>query len=326
MGTIAPRAAWANIVVNGESYGLYGMVEEVDGRFADNRWPGNGSGNLYKEAWPTNPEEGWTHNHNYYFYQEETRDRFWSVPWDLHGTSWIQDCKSNVPRWTETPADCSIVYSLFNGDASAKAPGCNPIFRAIAADMTQINELVDELLVGPFATETMLAKIDACAAFISDSVAADPKLDQKTKVTNFESSVADMKRTVPLLADRLRAIAERTPVSPIVVPMTGVADFETHATLDAEVSVVASVNAASSPIQPIRRRHSRRCCRLLFKCGYSSIALVATQRDKSVRLWSAHHAPTLATSSSTTCSSFSEWCLVVVTSRTYGSCVDKPHQ
>jgi spore coat protein CotH len=53
MGVVAPRAAWAVLRVNGESLGLYGMVEQLDGRFTNDRWPATPDGNLYKELWPT---------------------------------------------------------------------------------------------------------------------------------------------------------------------------------------------------------------------------------------------------------------------------------
>ncbi|HEU5073198.1 MAG TPA: CotH kinase family protein [Polyangiaceae bacterium] len=53
MGITAPRASWAVVRVNGKSYGLYGMVEELDGRFTADRWPEHPDGNLYKEVWPT---------------------------------------------------------------------------------------------------------------------------------------------------------------------------------------------------------------------------------------------------------------------------------
>jgi spore coat protein H len=53
-GIKAPRSAWATAFVNGKSYGLFSMVEQVDDHFTADRWPGNGNGNgnLYKEVWP----------------------------------------------------------------------------------------------------------------------------------------------------------------------------------------------------------------------------------------------------------------------------------
>ncbi len=50
MGVAAPRAAHARLDVNGESLGLFSLVEQIDGRFTDDRFAG-GDGNLYKEQW-----------------------------------------------------------------------------------------------------------------------------------------------------------------------------------------------------------------------------------------------------------------------------------
>ncbi|MBP5351195.1 MAG: CotH kinase family protein [Fibrobacterales bacterium] len=53
-GIHAPRASHAMVSVNGGAFGLYGMIEAIDGRFTKSRWKDDdgGDGNLYKEAWP----------------------------------------------------------------------------------------------------------------------------------------------------------------------------------------------------------------------------------------------------------------------------------
>lgn len=53
MGLPTPRAVHARLSVNGEDQGLFTLVEDVDGRFTDDRFAGGGDGNLYKEQWPT---------------------------------------------------------------------------------------------------------------------------------------------------------------------------------------------------------------------------------------------------------------------------------
>lgn len=56
VGVFAPRSAWALLKVNGEAQGLFSMVEQIDGRFTADRFPKDGDGNLYKEAWPVHAE------------------------------------------------------------------------------------------------------------------------------------------------------------------------------------------------------------------------------------------------------------------------------
>ncbi len=51
MGVPAPRAVHVRLVINGEYYGLYTLVEQIDDRFAKYHFT-NGSGNLFKEIWP----------------------------------------------------------------------------------------------------------------------------------------------------------------------------------------------------------------------------------------------------------------------------------
>jgi spore coat protein H len=52
MEVVAPRASHGEITINGESKGLFAVVEDVDQVMTRDRFKPGGSGNLYKEAWP----------------------------------------------------------------------------------------------------------------------------------------------------------------------------------------------------------------------------------------------------------------------------------
>ncbi|MBN1606713.1 MAG: CotH kinase family protein, partial [Polyangiaceae bacterium] len=53
MDIVAPRAVHARVYVNGEYQGLFAAVEQIDGRFAANRFGDAGDGNLYRDLWPS---------------------------------------------------------------------------------------------------------------------------------------------------------------------------------------------------------------------------------------------------------------------------------
>ena len=51
MGVPAPRSIHARLMINDEYYGLYALVEQIDGRFVKENFADD-DGNLYKEVWP----------------------------------------------------------------------------------------------------------------------------------------------------------------------------------------------------------------------------------------------------------------------------------
>jgi spore coat protein H len=289
MGIVAPRAAWAVLRVNGESQGLYGMVEQVDGRFTADRWPENPDGNLYKELWPihtdvdyitsqleTNEDVAdvsafvafaeamttasdedlrstlaryvdldylarflavgdaiadydgityiWTDgtssgNHNYYFY-EEAPDQFTLIPWDLTSTFWINPDHA-APHWTELPEDCTETYDYWDG--LALAPGCDPVFRAMAEDLSGWRAAGQELLDGPFAEETMLAAIDRHVDFIQAEARADPT---PTVYGTFEGSVEYLRSQIPSLRARFEQLLAGLSWVPLEIDVDEVMGFE----------------------------------------------------------------------------------------------------
>ena len=52
MNIVAPRTAYARLYVNDEYWGLFCVVEEIDGRMTKQRFPESGDGNLYEALWP----------------------------------------------------------------------------------------------------------------------------------------------------------------------------------------------------------------------------------------------------------------------------------
>jgi len=295
MGVPASRAAWAVLKVNGASLGLFAMVEQVDGRFTDDRWPEGGDGNLYKEVWPKSPFEGaydrgiktneetathermvafhtamdsaappdrltvldeWTdvgqlynymavHDaimnwdgvtawycsgggcgpHNYYWYQHETDNEFTLIPWDLDSTLRPQSphvMMNYVPHWTLPPADCSRRFPAFF-DIQLAAPGCFPIFQALASDLGRYAEAVQSLIDGPFGVARLTDQIDGYTDFIRQAVAEDPAL---SGVGPWEASVERLKADLGLLTLKLEHHRDGIPVAPVALLADGVNDFE----------------------------------------------------------------------------------------------------
>jgi len=297
MGVVVPRTSWALMRVNGDSQGLFGMVEELDGRFTANRWPSNGDGNLYKELWPgqtnvtailnklqTNtaaaqienfkafsqaldaatPDqlrttlgtfmdlEYWARymavddaianydgittyyttgtadqagNHNFYIY-EEAPEHFTMVPWDLEATLSTASTFGYVPPWQTTPTDCSLTYRAWaEGNLRVIAPGCDPVFRALSADLTEYHAQAQRLLDGPFAEATMLANIDKFTSFIRAEATVDP---HGPGAVNFEKAVGFLRADIPRLRKRLEFIQTGKTTVPLEITLGEIMGFETN--------------------------------------------------------------------------------------------------
>lgn len=313
MDIVAPKAAWAVLRVNGESQGLFGMVEDIDGRFTESRWPGNGNGNLYKELWPgtaddamitsrleTNedlaqianfkafsaamtgapPEQlrntfsgyadlaywarymavddaianydgittyytwsGDSGNHNFFLY-EEAANRYTIVPWDLESTLSTASGFGYVPPWQTTPTDCSLTYrSWMTSDLRVIAPGCDPVFRALSADLTTYHAEARRLLDGPFAEATMLSNIDRLASFIRAEATADPHGPGAQK---FESALTFLRQDIPKLRNRLEFLQTGKTTVPIQASVGQFLDFEANDDYGLTVGTMLMCNANST--------------------------------------------------------------------------------
>jgi spore coat protein H len=314
MGVVAPRAAWALLRVNDEPQGLFGMVEQIDGRFTSDRWPATPDGNLYKEVWPirtdvdwvtgrleTNEDVAdvsamvafseamlaasdadlrttlgsytdldtfarymavddaianydgvtayysaadalWSGNHNFYFY-EAAPDRYTIVPWDLESSMIPFLGFGDVPRWTEVPADCSQTYPVWSGQNQVLAPGCDRVFRALAADLTSYRAAGAELLAGPFAEGALESAIDQHAAFIREQAIADP---HGPGATGFENYVSYLRAQMPFLRQRFERLLSGEPWVSLEIDTAAVTDFELQDDFGISMGPTFMSNAAST--------------------------------------------------------------------------------
>ncbi|WP_437993052.1 CotH kinase family protein [Sorangium sp. So ce145] len=317
MGVAAPRSAWATLRVNGESQGLFSMVEDVDGRFLDHHFSEAPDGDLYKEAWPISDDAGyfaerietnedvatherfvafstalasaegaerltalseWTDieqlqrymavdetivnwdgvttyyaneagaafNHNFYFYDEPSSGKFHLIPWDLDQTLGPSTYFGHVPRWTETPADCSAVVPVFMGSEHVRPPGCDALFAALNQDAAGYKAALQALYEGPFSEGRLEEQVDKYAALIRTAVEEDPL---GPGLAGWEPAVERLRNELPILRERLGRFADGTPLAPFSFTATGINDFEAADTLGLYVGTVLSTNNASSAVQ-----------------------------------------------------------------------------
>ena len=161
-------------------------------------------------------------NHNYFLY-EESASKYTIIPWDLESTLSLGSNFGSIPYWQTTPADCTATYLVWGGPLYVIAPGCDRVFRALSADLTSYRAEARQLLDGPFAEATMLAAVDALAAFIRAEATADP---HGPGAAGFENGVETLRQEIPRLRRRLEYLMTGKPIIPFLIDVSTVNGFE----------------------------------------------------------------------------------------------------
>jgi len=162
-------------------------------------------------------------NHNYFFYLSEEKERFQLVPWDLDATMWPQTSYDNVPPWQVTPDDCSARYRVGFDGANLTAPGCDPLFSGLAADLTDYDRALESVIDGPFSVDAAVEAIDRHAALLASAVAVEPG---GQTVERWQSEIAMLKHNIPLLHARARARRNGLTPAALDLSVSAVNDFE----------------------------------------------------------------------------------------------------
>jgi hypothetical protein len=111
----------------------------------------------------------------------------------------------------------------WGGPLRVIAPGCDRVFRALAADRSSYRAAAQELLDGPFAEAAMQAKIDTLAAFIRPAATTDA---HGPGAAAFENAVGFLRRQIGDLRRRLQFLLTGQPIVPLELGVSTVNDFE----------------------------------------------------------------------------------------------------
>lgn len=144
-------------------------------------------------------DEGWTGNHNYFFYEEENEGgKIWLIPWDLDNTFWRNDPyidDADIPNWNEKPQSCEPM-DAFGGNSHIIPSNCDK-FTSLVAD-NYWNDFVsagDELLTKVFIPDVIYSKIDKYSELIDSIILKDPRVNYNV----WENEVSTLKKNLKAL-------------------------------------------------------------------------------------------------------------------------------
>jgi hypothetical protein len=187
--------------------------------------------------------------HNYYWYVDETKDKFTLIPWDMDQALTIRTPLAHIPHWTTQPSDCRKRYKAFR-KTELTAPGCEVFFQGLLTERSRYADAIQKLLDGPFQEKLIHAKIDRYADIIEDEIAKDPAL---VGVESWRASVDDLKERIPLLILKLEALRDGQEITPLSLDPTSLTDFESLGELQFALGIDRSSNPNSTSSQSLNQ-------------------------------------------------------------------------
>ena len=315
MKVVTPRVSHGFITINGQPQGVFAVVEDIDGRFAEDRWGQAGNGNLYKDAWPVGVEpddyigtlqtneampdhtrmvafaqalrtappaeaprvldrfanleylmsylavdqailnyDGVTtfycdnqgrncSNHNFFWYQSQTEERFWLIPWDLGISLALRSPFEVLPPWDRPPADCNQRTPVEGGVVMPS--GCDPLFKALNAAGRPAYVAALNRLLQVWNVTALSNLIDDWATEIQGAVALD-RLGPGPVA--WRGAVRSLKRDLVAMRERIERLRDQADIETFALPVPGLADFEGLSSLSVLMGMTSETNPHSGAV------------------------------------------------------------------------------
>jgi spore coat protein H len=196
-------------------------------------------------AFYCNDQGGECTNHNFFWYQHPTGNRFLMVPWDLNDSFTVRTIFDKVPAWNVLfgPADCT--NRIVDQVVAVRPPGCDLLFQGLAgAGKPAYDKALDKLL-GMWDVAQLQSLIDKWATEISPGVANDRF---GPGVVAWKGSVETLKTVIAALHDKLQAIRESRTVEPFGLAPSGPNSFDDVGDLAFQLGVSSETNPNSGGV------------------------------------------------------------------------------
>lgn len=146
--------------------------------------------------------QGQCSNHNYFWYEEVSRDRVWLIPWDLDNTMQVPSpirTSYGMPDWDASPSDCTLrqIFLGFYG----RPPACDHFIGLMAQVLRpDYDARTAELLAGPASAAALEAEIAAMETLLEPEVMTD---GYGPGIQAWRQAVADLRADLPALRARV---------------------------------------------------------------------------------------------------------------------------
>jgi hypothetical protein len=185
-------------------------------------------------------------------YQEEERDFFWTIPWDLNSTLITTAWNGYPPRWNDFDIDCETYQTLAPNGIKARPANCDPLTRALAlVDAKRYYDAVDTLLDTLFTEEAINKGIDALIPILTPAVARD----QDRTIDAWHGHIEDLKKLIPFLRERLTRLRDGESVKPIYIDPEAVNGFESMNDVTLKGATFAWANPSSNVFHHINNEN-----------------------------------------------------------------------
>ena len=152
---------------------------------------------------------GYSGNHNYYWYEETSRDQLWLIPWDLDNTFHVPNqfvTYYGVPAWDEVPAscDCVPIFDIGGTPIGRRPAACDDLIGWMGRSLRdRYIAATASLLAGPYQLDVLNGKLDRWSAQIADAVSEDRN---GPMVSQWHGAVDELRVDLATLRGQLEAV------------------------------------------------------------------------------------------------------------------------